>query len=157
MAEGRIGKRKRGELLSLDEMSKLPRCFAWDSRELLRCDGRTSVEECLIKKLRRSRGIIFIGQSEYLCCVAHVRVRIPIAFEHPSSRERQESCWHPLVLPELQSSLPQRDTASTIHGKSAHISWVNLHLADLALCQLIWMERESLLWQGMRLILFSFI
>lgn len=45
LAERTIGKWKHGELLSLDEVSALPRCSAWVSRKHLRCDRRTSTEE----------------------------------------------------------------------------------------------------------------
>lgn len=41
LAEGRIGKWKHGELLSLDKVSELLCCSAWVSRKHPRCDRRT--------------------------------------------------------------------------------------------------------------------
>ena len=100
LAEGRVGKWRHGELLSLDEVSELLRCFAWVSRKHLRCDRRASVEECLIKKLQRLRGIIFLGWSEYLClCVCICVHTVYNYFEHPSSGKSYKSC--PWFLPEL--------------------------------------------------------
>lgn len=100
LAEGRVGKWRHGELLSLDEVSELLRCFAWVSRIHLRCDRRTSVEECLIKKLQRLRGIIFLGWSEYLCLRVCICVHtVYNYFEHPSSGKSYKSC--PWFLPEL--------------------------------------------------------
>ncbi len=88
LAEERIGKWKHGELLSLDEVSELLCCFAWVSRKHLRCDWRTSMEECLIKKLWRLRGIISLGWSEYLCLYVCTCVHtVYNYFEHPSSRK----------------------------------------------------------------------
>lgn len=110
LAKGRIGKWKHGELLSLDKVSELLHCFAWVSRKHLRCDRRTSVEECLIKKLisgHRSLRLVRISVS--VCTCVHTVCNY---FEHPSSRKLCKSC--PLFLLELLSSLQDWDTASRV-------------------------------------------
>lgn len=160
LAERRIGKWKHGELLSLDEVSELPRCSAWVSRKHLRCDRRTSMEECLIKKLWRLWRIVFLGWSEYLCLYVCICVHTVYNYlEHPSSRKWYKSC--PLFLPEPVCSLPEWDTASRVMenllyllGKSssrrsgplsAHLDrergclckecfWFSFHLFELICC-----------------------
>lgn len=123
------------------------------SRKHLRCDRRTSVGECLIKKLWRTWGIVFLGWSDYLCLYVCICVHtVYNYFEHPKENGTKA------VSRFFQNYFVFCQSESVLHEswKICSISWVNLHLADLALCQLIWTER-GLPRQRMLLILFSFI
>jgi len=100
--------------------------------------------------LKWTRGIIFLCWSEYLSlCVCVCMYTVFKCFEHPKDTKARFHQYYFLFS--------QSETLPLESWKICSISWVNLHLAVLALCQLIWTEKRGLPRQRMLLILFSFI
>lgn len=94
----------------------------------------------MIKKLRRSRGILVLGYFEYLCL--YVCICVHTVYNYFKKTVQKLSAAQPYFF-QNYFLVCQSETLLHESWKICSISWVNLHLPDLALCQLIWTERRA--------------